>query len=168
MPLLWGGVHMAHHITAFFLTWQSFYCTRQIKPKRESLGFRLWVGTRLNCVPSSCSTYHILKPNKKTPIPSRLTYNWVLLHIVRLNFWTGSMSLGTIYGWTFTHFKLSESLSSIWIFSENISVFVRMQVLFDFFCRIGACSLGFFSLEIIKLNGFLPLIKYFKKRIFIP
>ena len=121
-PLLWGGVHVAHHITAFFLSWQGFYCTRQIKPKRESLGFRLWVGMRLNCVPSSCSTYHILKPNKKTPIPSRLTYNWVLLHIVRLNFWTGSMSLGTIYGWTFTHSKLSESLSSIWIFSENISV----------------------------------------------
>lgn len=94
----------SHH--SFLLTWQSFYCTRQIKPKRDSFGFRLWVGTRLNFVPSSCSTYHILMPNKKTPIPSRLTYNWVFLHIVRLNFWTRSMSLGATYGWTFTHFKL--------------------------------------------------------------
>lgn len=59
------------------------------------------------------------------------------------------------------------NLSSICIFSETISTSVRIQILFDF-CRIGTYSLGFFSLEIIKLNVFLPLIKYFQKRNFTP
>lgn len=54
----WHPHSPSHH--SLLVAWHSFYCTWHIKPQRDSFGFRLSVGTGLNCVPSSCSTNHVL------------------------------------------------------------------------------------------------------------